>query len=266
METALLFVISSLASIVGSISGIGGGIIIKPALEAVTAQGIDVINFLSGCAVLSMAVVSLVIRRRGQASNFDYKRGAMLAVGSIFGGIAGKMAFDALLSYFSNNAVSVIQAATLSLIMLLLLLYLILRNRVAARQVEGSAFCILLGCGLGMVSAFLGIGGGPLNLAVLAYFLSMDHLQASFCSIYIVFFAQIAHLVFTLWTGTVPAYPPPLLACVIGGGISGALVGCKIVSHMNSRQVGKLYGAVLVAVFFLSAANARNYFVAMGLD
>ena len=48
------------ASIVGAICGIGGGVIIKPLLDAFGIAGVAEISFLSGCTVLSMSCYSVV--------------------------------------------------------------------------------------------------------------------------------------------------------------------------------------------------------------
>ncbi|MFR9254508.1 MAG: hypothetical protein ACLVJ6_02695 [Merdibacter sp.] len=48
---ALFFLISFGASIIGAICGIGGGIIIKPVMDAFGALDVSIINFLSGCTV-----------------------------------------------------------------------------------------------------------------------------------------------------------------------------------------------------------------------
>ena len=51
----LLFVLVSFgASIVGAICGIGGGVIIKPTLDAFGVLSVATISFLSGCTVLSI--------------------------------------------------------------------------------------------------------------------------------------------------------------------------------------------------------------------
>ena len=49
----LIFVICLLASMTGSICGIGGGVIIKPVLDALGIMSVSAISFLSGMPVLS---------------------------------------------------------------------------------------------------------------------------------------------------------------------------------------------------------------------
>lgn len=56
----LLFSFSS--SLIGAICGIGGGVILKPGLDALGLYDTVTINFLSGCTVLAMTTYSLLHR------------------------------------------------------------------------------------------------------------------------------------------------------------------------------------------------------------
>ena len=47
--------VSFCASVVGAICGIGGGVLIKPLLDAFGVLSVASISFLSGCTVLSMS-------------------------------------------------------------------------------------------------------------------------------------------------------------------------------------------------------------------
>ena len=55
----LYLCISLFATVIGSISGIGGGVIIKPVLDSLSPFGIATISFLSSCTILSMTTVTL---------------------------------------------------------------------------------------------------------------------------------------------------------------------------------------------------------------
>lgn len=48
------------ASVVGAICGIGGGVLIKPLLDAFGVLSVSTISFLSGCTVLAMSCYSVV--------------------------------------------------------------------------------------------------------------------------------------------------------------------------------------------------------------
>lgn len=61
--------------------------------------------------------------------------------------------------------------------------------------------CAAIGLVLGMSSAFLGIGGGPINLVVLFHFFSMPTKRAAQSSLYIILFSQATSTVASLATG-----------------------------------------------------------------
>lgn len=56
MKALLYLLVSFLASVVGAVCGIGGGVIIKPVLDLFGLAGVSTISFLSGCTVLSMSL------------------------------------------------------------------------------------------------------------------------------------------------------------------------------------------------------------------
>lgn len=58
MVVFLVFLVCFAASVVGSICGIGGGVIIKPVLDAFGIMDVSTLSFLSGCTVLSMTTYS----------------------------------------------------------------------------------------------------------------------------------------------------------------------------------------------------------------
>lgn len=82
--------ISFLASIIGGICGIGGGIIIKPALDLSGLASIATISFLSSCTVLSMSAYNVCKSLSEKSGAIDTKSGTPLAIGAALGGVAGK--------------------------------------------------------------------------------------------------------------------------------------------------------------------------------
>ena len=88
------FLVSFLASIVGAICGIGGGVIMKPLLDATGILSVSAISFLSGCTVLSMAVVSVGSSMRNKTVCVKFAVTLPLAIGSAVGGIMGKVIFQ----------------------------------------------------------------------------------------------------------------------------------------------------------------------------
>ena len=78
----VFFAVSILSSTAGSICGIGGGVIIKPVLDALGVMSVSSISFLSGCTVLAMSVVSVYKNLRCGTARMDLKIATSLAVGA----------------------------------------------------------------------------------------------------------------------------------------------------------------------------------------
>jgi len=255
----IYLLISVGASIVGAISGIGGGVIIKPTLDIFSSYNVSVISFLSGNTVLAMTISSL-IRSRNSEIQLDKKIGTILAVGGVFGGLIGKYLFDILRAGFSNEAViGSIQSISLALLTLSVLFFTLFKHKIPSWNFKSLTVALLIGILLGSVASFLGIGGGPINLAILYLFFSMDSKKAALNSIYIIFFSQATNLLFTIASGNVPSFPPLVLVLMILGGIGGGLIGSELRKKMNNRQVDILFSIVMAIIIVISTYNFMNY-------
>lgn len=253
------FVICLCATALGAISGIGGGIIIKPVLDAVSGLPISTVSFLSGCTVLSMSLVSLA-RSRGDSVKIELRQGTLLAVGAAVGGVLGKNAFEWIKQLTGNDAlVGTTQNAAMIVLTLGVLVYLLCKSRIKTLHVKNAALCLIIGLALGVTGSFLGIGGGPINLVVLYYFFSMDTKTAALNSIYIIFFSQAASFASTLLQRTVPAFLwGDLLAAVLGG-VLGGFVGRACSRRMSAKQVDTLFYGLIGVILCISAYNLWRY-------
>lgn len=174
MTTFIFLTISFLASTVGAICGIGGGVIIKPVLDAFGVLSVSTISFLSGCTVLAMSTYSVVKAKLAHENQIDMQMTTPLAIGAAIGGIVGKELFSQIKGLFENaNTVGAVQAGCLVVITLMTLIYTINKEKIKTHKIEKKSVCLLIGLLLGIMSSFLGIGGGPINLVVLYYFFSM---------------------------------------------------------------------------------------------
>lgn len=201
MKNLLFLVVSLLASTVGSICGIGGGIIIKPVLDLLGLASVPAISFLSGCAVLSMSCYSVGKGLLAGDGGVELRSGTPLAIGAAAGGVAGKQMFTAIKSLFANpNGVGAVQAACLTVITLGTLLYTLKRKSISTHRISSPVLCGVIGLALGICSSFLGIGGGPINLVALGFFFSMETKTAAANSLYIILFSQAASLLMTIRT------------------------------------------------------------------
>lgn len=248
------------ASVVGAICGIGGGVLIKPILDAFGVLSVASISFLSGCTVLSMSCYSVLKARLSKESLVDLKTGTPLAIGAAIGGVTGKMMFLYLSDMFTNkDQVGAIQAVCLLIITLGTMIYTLKKDQIKTLHVQNPLVCIAIGLVLGICSSFLGIGGGPINLVVLFYFFSMDTKTAAQNSLYIILFSQITSLVNTLITHTVPEFEVGLLILMVGGGILGGAAGRIVNKRMDVNMVNKLFIGLMAVIMLICAYNIYQF-------
>ena len=260
MKSLLFFAVSFLASIIGAICGIGGGVIIKPVLDLCGLASVSTISFLSGCTVLSMSCYSVAKNLSAGESRVDMKTGTPLALGGALGGVVGKQMFQAVKALFENpNTVGAVQAACLGVLTLGTLVYTVYKNRIHTKQIRSTLACLLIGLALGVLSSFLGIGGGPFNLVILFYFFSMETKTAAQNSLYIILFSQVASLVTTLLTRSVPPFEWPALLLMVAGGIGGGMAGRRLNKKLDNAAVDKLFMGLMAVIICICVYNFVRY-------
>ena len=256
----LFLVVSLLASVIGAICGIGGGVIIKPALDAFHATSVSTISFLSSCTVLSMSFYSVGKGVITHEQHIDSRKDTPLAIGAVIGGLGGKELFSLVSAAFGHSEkVGAVQSICLALVTLGTLIYTVFKKRIPGKNVDSPVLCVVLGIILGLMASFLGIGGGPINLVVLYYFFSMETKHAASSSLYVILFSQIASLLLTVFTHTVPDFEWPSLIVMVIGGIGGGIIGRKINKLISSDKVEKLFIALMAVIILISIMNAVKY-------
>lgn len=256
----LFFVVSLLASVAGAICGIGGGVVIKPTLDMFHLASVSTISFLSGCTVLSMSCYSVGRGMLSGDSKVDLKTGTPLAIGAAVGGVVGQNLFGAVKAMFANaNMVGSVQAICLFLITLGTFVYTLRKDKIRTHQITNAVVCVVIGLLLGIMSSFLGIGGGPINLVVLGFFFSMKTKTAAQNSLYIILFSQITSLFTTLIKGTVPEFDILVLILMVAGGIGGGMIGRILNKKMDNKAVDKLFLGLMLLIMFISLSNAWRY-------
>ena len=259
VEFVFYFLICIIATTVGAISGVGGGVIIKPVFDAAAGMPVATISFLSGCTVLSMTIVSLLRSWRG-GEKVELRRGTLLAIGGAVGGLLGKAAFEWVKSLTANDGlVGVVQSVLMVLLTGGVAVYMGLRAKIKTHNVQNDLLCALIGLLLGLLSAFLGIGGGPINLVVLYYFFSMDTKTAALNSLYIILFSQAASFLSSLVGNNVPDFQPLALVVMVIGGVAGGFLGRSFSKRMSSNQVDVLFMGLLLVITGISVYNLVNY-------
>ncbi len=258
MLNLIFFLICLSASIIGAVCGIGGGVIIKPMLDAFGILSVETISFLSGCTVLSMSAYSVISGRR--ESHIKPKIGLPLGIGAAVGGLIGKWMFSYLSSlYTDKDKVGAIQAVCLLIVTIGTLVYTIYKQRIKTYRLQNIFFCVFIGLFLGILSSFLGIGGGPINLVVLFFFFSMSTKEAVENSLYIIFYSQTASLISYIVTESIPDFSGHLLALMVTGALAGGIFGRTWNKKIDEKTVDVLFAGLTVVLILINIYNIIKF-------
>ncbi len=233
--------------------------IIKPVLDALGVLSVSAISFLSGLTVLSMSVISVFRQRKARL--VELGTGSLLAAGAVAGGIAGNAAFQAVKAMAgSDRFTGVVQALVLALVTLLTLVYsAFLRDRLPSFRVQNPLACVGIGGIMGLLSAFLGIGGGPVNLAVLYFAFSMDTKKAAANSLYIIMFSQFSSFLTSCVQGTIPVFPWHYLLLMTAAGVLGGILGSRVNKRISAEATDKLFAGLLCGIVLICLYNAWRF-------
>lgn len=249
----IYFLIIFCASTIGSISGMGGGVIIKPALDFIGYHSLSSITFYSSVAVLTMAFSS-TYKQYKNGVQLTLKKALALSLGSLVGGVLGDRLLNGLLVALpSQKSILIVQYVLMLLTLLLVLLY----NQYSTFHFSFTSIGIFLFVGLflGALSTFLGIGGGPINVACLVLFFGMDIKAATVYSIVTIFFSQIAKLLTIALTSGFQSFDLTLLWAIIPAALLGGYLGGVLSKKFTPQHVAQLYKIVVCGVILLNGYN-----------
>lgn len=256
----LYFMVCFLATCIGAICGIGGGIIIKPVLDATNTMSVVQISFLSSCTILAMTSYSVIKDRLSKKSNVKMRICLPLFIGAALGGIAGKEIFTMLVGKLPNqNGVGRIQAICMLCISLFTFLYTAFRDRIKTHKIDSISLNLTVGVVLGMLSAFLGIGGGGINIIIFYYFYSMTTKDAACYSLYVIFFSQVLNLTRTIQSKTVPEVKPLTLILMFVGGIVGGILGRYINRKVEEKTAARLFLGAMGLIILVNIYNIYRF-------
>jgi len=206
-----------------------------------------------------MSLISVYKNRK--TKELDAKRSIPLGLGAAVGGVLGKRLFEMIKQTVgADQLVGMIQAIVLGIMVLGTLAYVRNKARIRTRDVRSTSVAVVIGLLLGMCSSFLGIGGGPMNLAVLYYFFSMGTKQAAVNSILIILISQVTSLIVSFVTGSVPAFEMPVLLAMVAAGAIGGFVSAKLHRKLSAETTDKLFSCLLVVIFLICCYNALKWF------
>lgn len=258
MRTGIVyFLIILLANTFGSISGMGGGVIIKPALDFFQLHTIEEISFYSTTAVFITAMVSTAFHLKS-GPTFKWRYALWLSFGSIIGGYLGNAAFDYLLTIMAPDNVNLLQIIVMFILLLLSLIYGV-ENK-PSYHLKNISWYAISGILLGFIGSLLGIGGGPMNLALLILLFSVPIKEAAAYSITVIFFSQLTKILAITASGTLGNYDLSMLWFIVPAAIIGGILGAVISNHVSSRFVRNTYLVIVLLVLGINVFNGFEIF------
>ncbi len=259
-EMYLVFVVAFLASLLGPLCGIGGGVIIKPVVDAMGILPVAVVSFLSSVSVLTMSLATLLQNAVSKTSTIKVRSMLPVALGSAAGGVAGKILFNLLSqNLHDRELVGAYQAAILIILTIIVFIYTLRRSSLRSFRIGRPLASALIGAAAGALWSFLGIGGGPFNLAILMFFFSMDSKPAAQASLFIIAFSQTASLLYSVFLGGLPAFEPFMLVGMCLAALLGSVIGRQIARRIDSHAVDVLYRCALVLIILICCYNFARF-------
>lgn len=251
----LYFLIAIISTIIGSAAGIGGGVIIKPALDALSKYSLPTVNLLSSSTIFIMSIVTVFYQLK-KKNKINSKNTIIVAIGSIIGGVIGQKIMTLLTSSRINiNIINNVQSVMLIILLLIVFIYMKNKSNIKTYNINNITLIGLLGLFLGVISAFLGIGGGPMNVAAFTILFSMSANEAARNSIIVIFFSQGSKILSIALTTGFSNYKLEMLPIMLIGGVLGGIIGYRLNKSVSEKNIVKVFNTVLIAIVILNIYN-----------
>jgi len=228
------------AGILGSMIGLGGGIIVVPVL---TFLGFPPTVAASNSlfAALSNSIASTISYSRQK--RVEYSLGLKLGLLAIPGTILGAI--------ISTDIAPDIFKILFGLVLIASAIYIFLRKQIESKEKVISKQMIIFAIGssffAGIISSFFGIGGGIIFVPLMVVGMGMSMKKAAPTSQLILFFASLSGVI----VHSVLGHPDFLQAGFLAiGSFFGGLVGAKLSLSVKERNL-----KILVSVVILIAAG-----------
>lgn len=259
MITTIYTIIILFATVIGALVGMGGGIIIKPLLDLIGYHTVEVVGFISTCAVFSMSISSSIKHIKNK-TKIEPKIVLLVSAGSIIGGIVGNEIFDQVFEKFNSQIVKGIQATIIACFLVFVIAYVNLHMKTF--KIKNPIAICMAGLFLGLMSAFLGIGGGPINTAFLVLLFSFTVKESAVYSVAIIFFSQLSQLITIFINNRFEPYVQytPIIITAMAVSVIGGLIGSKLNQKCSDKAVTKVFSITLAFIVLINVYNAFTGF------
>jgi len=237
IEYLWLIPLGFVAGVLGSMIGLGGGIIVVPIL---TFFGFSPTLAASNSlfAAFSNAVASTISYSRQK--RIEYSLGLKLGLLSVPGTVLG--------AYISSDVTPEIFKILFGFVLIASAIYIILRKRIESREKNFSKQMMVFAVGAsffaGIISAFFGIGGGIIFVPLMVVGMGMTMKKAAPTSQLILLFASLSGVIVHTILGHSDFLQAGLLS---SGSFAGGLVGARLSLDIKERFLQILVSVVIIA-------------------
>ena len=244
------------AGILGSMIGLGGGIIVVPVL---TFLGFPPTLAASNSlfAAFSNAVASTFSYSRQK--RIEYSLGLKLGLLSIPGTVLG--------AYVSSDVAPAIFKVLFGLVLVSSAVYIFLRKKIETKEKTLSKQMIVFAIGAsffaGIISSFFGIGGGTVFVPLMVVGMGMTMKKAAPTSQFILLFASLSGIIVHSILGHPDFMQAGLLAI---GAFIGGLVGARLSLDIKERYLQFLVSSIIILAaikLFIDSASENLFLLGM---
>lgn len=254
-EYILYFIITLIATTVCALTGMGGGVIIKPIMDMIGDFDVETIGIISSITVFSMALVSTVKHVKSK-TKIPFNIALPLAFGSVVGGVAGEKVFELILSILNaDSLVKVIQNVILAFLIFFVFIYINNKSRFKSKELKGAFSSFFTGLFLGTCAAFLGIGGGPINVTVIVFLFSLPIKTATVCSLITILFSQLAKLSAVFLSTGFTGLDFNIVLVMVVAAFFGGFLGAFFNKKLSEKTVERAFCSVVLVVLGLTVFN-----------
>ncbi|MEE9343814.1 MAG: sulfite exporter TauE/SafE family protein [Gammaproteobacteria bacterium] len=260
----IYLLVGCFAGLSAGLLGVGGGLLIVPALAWIfAAQGFSdaiVMHLAIGTSLATIVITSISsMRAHHQHHSVRWRLVLQLSFGIIVGAWVGAAA-----AHVMQSAVLVVVFGFFELFVAAQLL--LGKPPAAHRQLPKKAMNIMTGAGIGGVSAILGIGGGTLTVPYLVWH-NVPMREAvgtsSACGFPIALAGAVGFIVMGWKMAELPAYSSgyvywPAAGAIVLSSVLAAPVGAKLAHTVSQAVLKKTFGIFLVILGLLMLSGAMK--------
>jgi uncharacterized membrane protein YfcA len=232
----LLPVVGFVAGLVGSLLGLGGGVIVVPSLILI---GFPVKSAVMLSIFVTIATWSMASEKYLRSKLVDFRVAFVLGLGTSVGAFMGSR----ILTFLPDRVILILFLTMLGFIGISNLMAKDFGKsefHIVPVRVVGAFFFMLLA---GVMSALLGIGAGVFKVFAMDRILRMPYRMATATSMFLI---GITASTSALYYGSMPDFSPRTVAFVAIGTLTGAFLGSRLMLRLPIRILRIIFTFVVI--------------------